>query len=367
MTLLAHALADQGLSVAHIVHEVEDPIPLPPTLELVSREPYTTNQALRGRLVETRRIWRALEQADPDVLIVRTGTPVVGIAALYCRLRRRRLIFSSANNSDFTMETLNDRWYRRPIYKLGVRLADVVVVQSKDQRELANSAFPSLKRIVHIPSFAEIPEPVPHGSRTPDSFLWIGRLVEYKQPLRYVELARALPDMRFKMIPVADEENAPLIKQLHEAAGQTPNLEVLEPMPHARTMELVGNAVAIVNTSRLEGMPNVFLEAWARGVPVLTLEFDPDGIVNDRGLGISARGSWERFVDGARELVRSAPNRGELSARTRAYVEDVHSTGVGVRWKDLVNRLAQAAPSSLPLPVASFLTISGPLAMLPIG
>jgi glycosyltransferase involved in cell wall biosynthesis len=364
MTLLAYSLATHGHRVAHIVHEIKDPVALPsPNLELLYREPYTTNQQLAGRVLETKRIWRALQKADPKVLIVRTGTPVVGIAALFCRLRRRRLIFSSANNSDFTLETLGDRWYRRPIYSLGVRLADVVVVQSKDQFELARRAFPSLKEVVHIPSFAETVPPSARSDGPPDAFLWIGRLVDYKQPLRYVELARALPDARFLMIPVADEPNSPMINQLQEAAGKTPNLEILEPMPHERTMKLVEDAVAIVNTSRLEGMPNVFLEAWARGVPVLTLQFDPDDVVSERGLGISAGGSWERFVEGARELLRERSNREELSRQTRAYIEEVHSTGVGARWSELIDRLSQSRAS---LSVVSVLTISGQLPVLPL-
>jgi glycosyltransferase involved in cell wall biosynthesis len=351
MTLLAHALATHGHSVAHIVYPVQDPVPLPnPQLELVYREPYTTNQRLVGRILESTRIWRALRRADTRVLIVRTGTPVVGLAAMYCRLRRRRLIFSSANNSDFTMETLSDRWYRRRLYSLGVRLADVVVVQSKDQLALARGAFPSLKEIVHIPSFAETVPPAATDDRKPDAFLWIGRLVEYKQPLRYVELARTLPEMRFVMIPVPDEPNSPLIEELHEAARQTPNLELLEPLPHARTMELIAGTVAIVNTSRLEGMPNVFLEAWARGVPVLTLQFDPDGVVEERELGIAAGGSWERFVAGARELWQERSSRQELSARTRQYIEEVHSTGVGARWSELITRFTGAVsrPAAAP-------------------
>jgi glycosyltransferase involved in cell wall biosynthesis len=345
MTLLARSLAEHGHRVAHIVYPVEDPVALPnPQLRLVHRAPYTTNQRLVGRVLESRRIWRALQKADARVLIVRTGTPVVGLAAMYCRLRRSRLIFSSANNSDFTLETLADRWYRPHLYKLGVRLADVVVVQSKDQLALARRSFPALKEVVHIPSFAESAPAASPDGHSPDAFLWMGRLVDYKQPLRYVELARAVPDARFVMIPVQDESNKPLMEQLLDATSQTPNLTVLEPVRHEQAMVLVASAVAIVNTSRLEGMPNVFLEAWARGVPVLTLEFDPDGVVAQNELGISADGSWERFVEGARELWRLRSNREEIAARTREYVEEVHVEGVGARWSELIDRLTDAEP-----------------------
>ena len=61
-------------------------------------------------------------------------------------------------------------------------------------------------------------------------------------------------------------------------------------MPRGRVLELIDRSRAVVLTSRHEGMPNVFLEAWARGVPVLSLHFDPDGKIAKEGLGLCAEG-----------------------------------------------------------------------------
>jgi len=345
MVLLAQALSNRGHQVAHIVYPVREPVPLPSGLTLVYRQSYSRDHRLVGRVGEALRIWQALRDADARVVVVRTGTPVVGLAALFCRLRGRRLIFSGANDSDFTLERLSDRWYRRPLYSLGVRLADAVVVQSRDQLALAHRAFPKQRRIVHIPSFAEGVTASQDDASASVAFLWIGRLVEYKQPLRYVELARALPEARFLMIPVPDEPAGyRLLEELQAAARDLPNLELIDPLPHARTMELIARAAAIVNTARLEGMPNVFLEAWSLGVPVLTLEFDPDGVVAQQRLGVSARGSWEHFVTGAKQLWASRNDREEFSQRARAYVRRLHSIeSVSARWSELIE---QVAPTS---------------------
>jgi glycosyltransferase involved in cell wall biosynthesis len=342
MVLLAQALSGRGHQIAHIVYPVRQPVPLPGALTLVYRRGYTGDHRLVGRVAEAMHIWRALREADARVVVVRTGTPVVGLAALFCRLRRRRLIFSSANNSDFTLERLSDRWYRRPLYRLGVRLADTVVVQSKDQVALAEHAFPDQWRIVRIPSFAEAATPTPPRASEPIGFLWIGRLVDYKRPLRYVELARLLPEAPFVMIPVPDEPAAfRLLEELRAAARDVANLTLLDPVPHARTVELIGRAVAVVNTARLEGMPNVFLEAWSRGVPVLTLEFDPDGVVAQHRLGVAAKGSWEDFLAGAKQLWSDRDDREEFSKRARAYIEQFHSIeSVGARWSELIEQLA---------------------------
>jgi glycosyltransferase involved in cell wall biosynthesis len=344
MMLLGRALAERGHRVAHIVYPPRDPIELWYPLELVPRGTYAGNRPIIGPILEILTIWGALRAADARVMIVRTASPVVGIAALYCTLGRRRLIFSSSNVSDFTLERMSGR-SGRALYRLGVRLADAVVVQSDEQAALAKRAFGSLRRVRRIPSFAEPAPPATDNRPARDAFLWFGRFVSYKQPMRYVSLARSVPEARFIMIPVVTDASPHELAELRTAVDDVPNLELLDPLPHADLAALIESAVAVVNTSVLEGMPNAFLEAWARGIPVLTLQFDPDGVVEREGLGISAQGSWDRFVDGAHELWEARSERGELSRRVRTYVERAHSMdAVGGQWSALVQEVeAQSA------------------------
>jgi glycosyltransferase involved in cell wall biosynthesis len=343
MTLLARALSGRHLRVAHIVYPPRDPVSLHDGhLTLVHRGPYAGRRRVVGGALEAIRIWEALRAADGRVTIIRTASPVVGIAAIFTKLRRRGFIFSSANISDFTLEGMPGR-ADRALYRVGVRLADAVVVQSEDQVELARTAFPSARRVVHIPSFAEAAPSSGEGNRQdPSMFLWLGRLAGPKQPMRYVELAQAVPEARFAMIGVPEGPTPDQLDEVRSAAASVPNLELLEPLPHSDVMALVARAAAVVNTSRLEGMPNVFLEAWAHGIPVLTLEFDPDQVVERRGLGVAAGGSWERFVAGARELWEGRARREELSKRTRAYVDEAHGIdAVAARWSEVVDRVGR--------------------------
>jgi glycosyltransferase involved in cell wall biosynthesis len=345
MTLLARALSEGDHRVAQIVYPVADRVPLPPRLTLVERRGHQIgDRPLLGAVREAIETWRALSLADATVVVVRKRSAALGIAGLFSRFKGRRLIFSSANDYEFIHERFADSRLRRMLFSLGVRLSDAVVVQSEAQLELARHAFPGLRRIAHIPSFAETADSgstqQPHSS----AFLWIGRVVDYKQPLRYVELARALPEARFLMIPMLDvsEQDRSLFPELRAVAADVRNLRLLDSLSHADTLDLIGSAVAIVNTSRFEGMPNVFLEAWARGVPALTLEADPDGVIARHGLGVAAEGSWDRFVAGARDLWQGRGERPKLSQRTRAYVERVHSyEAVGRRWRELIEEVSR--------------------------
>jgi glycosyltransferase involved in cell wall biosynthesis len=339
MALLAGELARRGLRVAFVLYPIpESPPGLDPRITVVERIEHAGQGPLQLWL-EAWRALRALRAANGRIVVVRSGTPVVGLVALYCRLWRRKLVFSSANDLDFL-----DQWSRRTrIYGFGVRSAGAVVVQSKGQVDLARRRFPQIRELVRIPSFADEP-PSANGAVEPSAFYWVGRLVDYKRPLLYAELAEAVPEARFVLIPLlpllADAERD-AFAQLEAAAERLPNLQLRDSLPHAALMQELAGAVALVNTSTHEGMPNTFLEAWGRGVPVLTFSFDPDGVVAERGLGVAADGSWERFVEGTRELWGARLDREELARTTREYLRETHSAeSVGARWQALLERVA---------------------------
>ena len=344
MALLARELAEQGKQVAHIVFPPDEPtVPADGRLTLVPRDPYAGAGGIQSRLREARSIWRSLAAADSQIYVLRGGSPAVGVAATYCRLKRRHLLFSSANDSDFTLETMSGRRHRSAIYRAGLESASAIVVQSHQQEDLARRVLRRVRRLERIPSFAQ-DVVLPSSAPAPEAFLWIGRLIDYKQPLRYLDLAREMPETRFWMLGIANESLA-YAAQLRKQAATIPNLVLLDQRPHSETMDLVQRSIAVVSTSRLEGMPNVFLEAWSRGVPVLSLSFDPDGLLRDQGLGISAEGNWQRFVAAAGELATGRADRSGMADRARTYVHRTHGLqAVGERWIALVDELLAARP-----------------------
>jgi glycosyltransferase involved in cell wall biosynthesis len=162
--------------------------------------------------------------------------------------------------------------------------------------------------------------------------------------MQYVQLARELPEARFRMVATPVEAEPDLYAELLGQAEALPNLELLDPRPHGELMELVAEAVAIVSTSRQEGMPNIFLEGWAAGVPALTLDFDPDNTIASRGIGAAAGGSWEKFVEEARRLWEARDADEELGRASRAYIDEVHSIpAVARRWSALISEVAKAS------------------------
>jgi glycosyltransferase involved in cell wall biosynthesis len=354
MLLLARELSRRGLRVAMVVNAVGEREPgAAAGLTLVERGPRGSARGLRGTASECAQVRRALRDADGSVVVVAGGTPVLGFIAAYCRVRRRKLVFAAASDLDFEVGEPQKVRRRRGLYRAGVRLSDAVVVLTGHQASLARRAFPRLRhdQLLKIPYFAVEANGVADGPAV--EFLWAGRMHDVKRPLLFADLAAELPEAAFGLVGLVPPNPTPAIaayvERLDEAAAELPNLELVGPLPHEKLQERLAHAVALVNTSTHEGMPNTFLEAWSLGVPVLTLAVDPDGLIEEHDLGVAAGGSWERFVAGARELWAGRADRAALSQRTRRFVHDVHSPeAVGARWQELLERLTADRAAATP-------------------
>ena len=335
--MLARGLSLQGFSVAHIVYPISEP--------RAAESPFPTivergGQRTLGKLsaaAEVATIWKALRRADAAAYVFRGASAGhLTATAAFCRTFQRTLVFSGSSDLDFDLRRPDRHRLQLSLYRLAMGWTDRVVAQTEQQLELACRAFPSLRRPTVIPSFAQAGESEPLKA---EAFLWVDRLVDYKRPHLYVRLAEALPEARFRMvIPVTSETPPGMLEHLHAAADRLHNLELVAPKPRPELMDLIRRSVAIVSTSLVEGMPNTFLEAWARGVPVLTHHVDPDGVVSGNGLGIAACGSWEGFVEGAEALWRDPSLRANAAQRGRLYIERVHSPEAVVkRWTELLS------------------------------
>jgi glycosyltransferase involved in cell wall biosynthesis len=283
----------------------------------------------RNSLATMRAVWRS----DGAVVVQRTAGTATGVAGLTARLRRRTFVFSSSHVLDFAP---SPRRGTRLAFDVGIRCARTIVVQSREQAELVRGRYG--RAAVVVPSIARVPEVPRTAGRT---FLWAARLHPHKRPELFVELARRLPEASFTLVAVNSGPYAARVAaELEQEARGVPNLTVLPSMPREELVALMGEAVAVVSTSVSEGMPNVFLEGWALGVPALSLVHDPDGIIGEHGLGWVTGDSLDELAARAAELWRTrAEPDPAVAERCREFVRRRHgSEAVVSRWGQVIGR-----------------------------
>lgn len=349
LLLIARLIVARGYRVCLATYDAPG-ADIPPSIDGVDialRPPYERRGKI-ARLREAIGLGRDLAALDGRVYVTRIASYHVGIVAIAARLRRRRFVYSSAHVADFEFERFSPPLRDRILYRLGIALTNHIVVQTKEQAALCRDRYGRDSQV--IPNVVEQADPRPAPG---DTFLWVGRAVWYKGPLAYVDLAREMPDAQFLAVCPPQRGQEQVTEDLEVASRQIPNLTLLDQRPRRELLQLLDRAVAVVNTSTFEGMPNVTLEGWARGVPTVTLNHDPDGLIEAHQLGEFANGSWPAFVAGARRLWENRLTAAGLSERCRVYIAEEHGADVIVsHWIEAL-RLEPQAPTSVPVAEAA--------------
>lgn len=259
-------------------------------------------------------MWSALARADAELYYVSEAGMQVGLVALFCRRFGRRFVFRTASDADCDPSRLLVRFRRdRWLYAFGLRRAGAVLVQSAAQSRSLARHYGLASRVADM----LVEQPRTSGARDID-VLWTGSIRRVKRPDRMIELARKLPQAKIHMVGGAVSGEAALFQEFQHAAKACANVRVHGSLPYHDTNQLYDRARVVVNTSEVEGFPNSYLQAWIRGVPIVTL-IDPDGVIAREGLGIVAP-SPLRTADAAQRLLGDADVWRAASDRCRAFM-----------------------------------------------
>jgi len=213
------------------------------------------------------------------------------------------------------------------------RRPDAFAANSTAVRDRIRRFYDRDAEVIHPP--VDVTELDVATEKEPGHFLWVHRLVPYKQPELVMEAFRDLP-YRLTMVGVG-----PLESRLRKR--QPPNVELLGWLPRRELAELFGRAAGFVHVAE-EDFGISMVEALGAGTPVVALDAGGardivrpgvDGVLIEQaelralraGIHAVATGSWDRHALRSRALefstdrfldrMRSWLNEASVEARQR--------------------------------------------------
>jgi glycosyltransferase involved in cell wall biosynthesis len=159
-----------------------------------------------------------------------------------------------------------------------------------------------------------------------------------KRPDRFIELARRIPERDFVIVGGGLSTEREYAAGIERTAAGIPNLTLTGWLPHPAVLRHIARASLVVNTSVVEGFPNVYLEAWNHAVPVVSFN-DVDGLIEREHLGIVC-GDIDGMETSIRALLGDTGRLRAMQEGARRLVEARFSPAVlGPRYVEFFEEL----------------------------
>jgi len=337
---LAKELHKRGYKISFITYgekhtgrQIIDGIELIPTY---SRSKTNTINLLK----KLRCIWRKMKEVDADVYFYQAGSP--GIVTFFARLCRKKVIILLASNADVTREIIiykdSPMGY---IYKIGrwldIKLSTIVIAQNTFQQSKLQKRFKVPNMIIKNAYDLSSSQSIATNG---EYILWVAIIRSVKQPFLFLKIAEHFPQHKFIMIG-GEGENPDLFRSVKTAADKIPNLRFTGFVPHKKIFSYYTKAIVLVNTSLIEGFPNVFIEAWLHAIPVVSLNVDPDRIISKFHLGFCSN-NFNQMINDLGKLLENKTLRKTMGENGRNYVEKYHDVReVADRYENLIKNLIE--------------------------
>lgn len=280
-------------------------------------------------------IMKALKRADADVYYQSCAGMMTGVVAWFCKKNKKTFIFRTAHDTDcIPGEHLISLWRDKKIYEYGLKNAHIIAVQGIKQQQLLKKNY-NLNS-VPVNMAVEIPGEQGDPPVKEIDVLWVNNMRPFKRPELTIDLTKLLPDYRFVMIGGPCSGLEAYYQEIAKAAQHVSNLDFIGPVSYNKVNDYFLRAKIFVNTSETEGYPNSFLQAWIRGVPVVSF-FDPDDLIVSNNLGYSPS-NLENMAGDVDDLLRDNSKRITIGERAKNFTMKHYSpVNVASHYLRLIN------------------------------
>jgi len=346
IALLAKALAGKGHDVVIIDPSSPESFVTPEGIRLINIPEW--NKGLRGIRLFLYRIpalKKALTDQNADYYYARMRTYFHYLSYKVARQLKKKFILAIAHDIDvlsirrklkykysnnfnvfsfITLQLPNDL-----VFHYLIKRADYITIQHSGQKI---DCYPLKGKVVLFPNIIDDSDFPVIENPSKDYYIHVGTLTIIKGINNLYELVNML-DKNNPIVIVGNAGDSKSKKILSKIA-ENKNVIFKGSLSHSETIKWIANSKGLINTSNYEGFPNIFLEAWATGVPVISLNVNPGDVFNRYELGACCNGDMNKM----KNHIESGDIVNIDKKKLIAYVAAVHGFATAAdRFLDFLN------------------------------
>ncbi|MFX1388566.1 MAG: glycosyltransferase [Promethearchaeota archaeon] len=276
---------------------------------------------------------------NPDIIIQRQAEKVTGICAFYCKLFKKKFLFSIANLHDVNGEL--EKGFFGKFYKYGLENANHIIAQNNEQIKTLEKL--KKKKIENISILKSSYKINLLEKKNKKYILWVGRAIDWKRPELFIKLAEMFSDKKFLMICNKSDEKQRNLKYwsaIKDKASKISNLEFIEYVPFHNINAYFEAAEIFINTSIYEGFPNTFIQSSLFGTPIISLNVNPDGILTKNKIGLWCENNFDLMVKNLNLLLDNDELYLSFSENCYNFVKKNHNINKNVdKWIQIINNV----------------------------
>ncbi|MEK6974157.1 MAG: glycosyltransferase family 4 protein [Nanoarchaeota archaeon] len=286
-------------------------------------------------------LFKTLKKIDADIYIQRSASTLTGQISSFCKMFNKKFIFMVAHKKDCDIsyskiEKLFGH-YLYPIgiyrYLFGVKNADLIITQNQEQYELLKKKLGRTSKL--IKSAYKIEK---NSVLKKNHILWVARGIKWKQPEIFIGLAKNFPKEKFVMICPGNTSYKESIKEI---AINAKNLKFIDEVPFNNIDEYFKKAKLFVSTSVHEGFPNTFVQAAKNGTPIISLNINPDNILDGHKIGFHSK-NFENLKKDISCLLNDKKLYKKISSNALLYAKENHDiTVIKKQYESLLESLSK--------------------------
>jgi len=155
----------------------------------------------------------------------------------------------------------------------------------------------------------------------------VGNIKSRKRPELFIELAKVFKNSGYEFLLIGNLHDRSYSEMLQKAQKEIPGFNYVGGKTFEAMDKIVNESLFMVNPCEPEGFGCNFIHAWLNGCPTITLEFDPDGIIEREKIGFRS-GNFEQLVKDVKYLMENPDACQDMGKKARFWALSNHQMAI---------------------------------------